>query len=180
MAIAFKADKEAAATDSAYPVAPAGGPYYLKVIEAKERKAKSGRDMIEMELVIAEGEFEDRVHIWHYLTFIEAGAKGHGMTLHALKAFGIDADGDVEITSEMFENATVKVDLKQEEYNGKVKNAIDKFYTGDERLADQEQEAPAAPEPTLAVAAAKAGLIKKPEAPKPAAPARKPPPWGKK
>lgn len=180
MAIAFKADKEAAANDSAYPVAP-DGEYYLTCVEATERKAKSGRDMIEMELVICEGEYEERVRIWNYLTFIEAGAKGHGMTLHALKAFGIDADGDVEITADMFKGVSVKAELGQETYNGKLKNVIKKFITDDVRL-EEVSTVEAEPEPVvpaLAVAAAKAGLIKpKPAAPAPAA--RKPPPWGKK
>ncbi len=204
MGIAYKADAEAAKADSAYPVAPAGV-YFLKVRNAQEKVSKtSGRPMIAIEYVIAEGEYENKVHVFYYLVFIEAGSKGCGMTIHSLKAHGLPYEGDVEISAADFmENGgiLVKVDLDTEVYQGREKNVIKKFY-----LPDDGQEAPApveAEDPngtaqeegpmvedapmspkmgTLAAAAAKAGLVKPkvvtPTVVKPAV--KKPLPWAKK
>ena len=205
MGIAFNGNVEAAKADSAYPVAPAGT-YFLKVRNAQEKVSKtSGRNMIATEYVIAEGEYENKVHVFNYLTFIAAGEKGHGMTIHALKAHGLPYEGDVEISAADFmENGgiLVKVDLDTEFYQGREKNGIKKFY-----LPDDGQEAPAPAEAedpngtaqeegpmvedapalspkmnALATAAAKAGLVKPktvtPTVVKPAI--KKPLPWAKK
>lgn len=203
MGIAFNGNMEAAKADSAYPVAPAGT-YFLKVRNAQEKVSKtSGRNMIATEYVVAEGEYENKVHVFNYLTFIAAGEKGHGMTIHALKAHGLPYEGDVEISAADFmENGgiLVKVDLDTETYQGREKNVIKKFY-----LPDEGQEAPApaeaedpngtaqeegpmaedAPTPispkmsTLSAAAANAGLVKpKTTVVKPAV--KKPLPWAKK
>ena len=169
MGIPFKADAAAAKADSAYPVAPAGT-YFLKVRNAQEKVSKtSGRDMIATEYVIAEGEYENKVHVFNYLTFIAAGEKGHGMTIHALKAHGLPYEGDVEISAADFMangGILVKVDLDTETYQGREKNIIKKFYLPD---SVSDEDAGTAQEPvetpsmspkmnTLTTAAAAAGL----------------------
>ena len=122
--IAFKGNPESA---TEFPVAPKGT-YFLKVRNAQEKVSKtSGRNMIATEYVIAEGEYEG-IHVFNYLTFIEDGAKGHGMTIHALKAHGLPWEGDVEISAADFEGIMVKADLDVETYDGKPKNIIKKFH----------------------------------------------------
>ncbi len=58
-----------------YTPAP-DGDYFLTVVEAEEKKAKSGRDMIVLDLVIALGPCEGKP-MRHYLTFIEEDADGN-------------------------------------------------------------------------------------------------------
>lgn len=131
MSIQFKGSQAAADADSNFPVAPAGT-YYLTVVEAKEGMTKGNngnpkRPMLELELVVSNGEYEDKVRIWHYLTFIEAGAKGHGMTLHALHAFGFETEGENDYSAQQFVGRTVKAELDIDTYQGKRKNIIKKF-----------------------------------------------------
>ena len=195
MTIAFAGDAEAAAADTNFPYAPAGEAYFLKVRNAKEQVSKkSGRNMIATEYVIAEGEYEG-IHVFNYLTFIEAGAKGHGMTIHALKAHGLPWEGDVEISAGDFTDIMVKVDLGVEEYpvgSKQFKNVIKKFHLppSDEEMGTAQEPAPEpAPEPTVSPkeqafkeAAEKAGFKAKvvPAKPAPAKPAvKKPLPWKK-
>ena len=151
MTIAFAGDAEAAAADTNFPYAPAGEAYFLKVRNAKEQVSKkSGRNMIATEYVIAEGEYEG-IHVFNYLTFIEAGAKGHGMTIHALKAHGLPWEGDVEISAADFTDIMVKVDLGVEEYpvgSKQMKNVIKKFHLppSDEEMGTAQEPAQAADE----------------------------------
>lgn len=147
--IAFAGNRKAAEEDVNYPYAPAGTEYFLKVKNAQEKVSqKSGRNMIATEYVIAEGESEG-IHVYNYLTFIEAGERGHGMTVHALKAHGLPWEGDVEISAGDFLDVVVKVDLGVEEYpvgSKKFKNVIKKFHlppSDGEAGTDQEP----APEP---------------------------------
>jgi hypothetical protein len=198
--IAFAGDAEAAAADTNYPYAPAGEGYFLKVRNAKEQiSKKSGRPMIALEYVIAEGEHEG-LHVFNYLVFIEAEAKGHGMTIHALKAHGLPWEGDVEISASDFNDIMVKVDLGVEEYpvgSKKFKNVIKKFHlppsdeemgTAQETAHDPVVDMPL-PEPAVSPkeqafkeAAEKAGFKAKVAAkPAPAkAAVKKPLPWKKK
>ncbi len=204
MTIAFAGDAEAAAADTNFPYAPAGEAYFLKVRNAKEQVSKkSGRNMIATEYVIAEGEYEG-IHVFNYLTFIEAGAKGHGMTIHALKAHGLPWEGDVEISASDFTDIMVKVDLGVEEYpvgSKQMKNVIKKFHLPPESEDPNgtAQEPAQAPDEIEAVvekiekispkeqafkeAAEKAGFKAKvaPAKPAPAkAAVKKPLPWKKK
>lgn len=155
MAIAFVGNKDEV---DDYPVAPKGT-YYLKVLKAQEQKSKkSGRDMIALEYVISEGEYEG-IHVFSYLVFINAGDKGHGLTLHALNAHGFDAEGPVEITAESFEGLVVKADLDTDTYEGRTKNVIKRYHAAEDPAGTaQEEESPK--ESQLNKAAVKAGLRK--------------------
>lgn len=202
MAFRFKGDQAAADADSNFPVAPDGTIAYLTVVEAKERKTKeSGRDMLELEHLVAEGEYKERVRVWHFLTFIEPGAKGHGMTLHALHAYGFNPDGENDYGAEQFLQRTVKVELGVDTYQGKRKNVIKKFLIdeaapepapatlADEEIGDasfnpeeleQRQQQRQAPPPAAAARPARRTAV----APPPARPAAPTPsrklPWDKK
>ena len=196
--IAFSGSQEAADADTNFPYAPAGEGYFLKVKNAKEQVSKnSGRNMIAKEYIIAEGEHEG-LHVFDYLVFIPAGERGHGMTIHQLKAHGLPWEGEVEISAADFFDVMVKVDLGVEEYpigSKKMKNVIKKFHLppSDEEMgtAQEPVEEPAAPveekispkEQAFKEAAVKAGLAKPAavvkHAAKPAA-TKRPLPWKKK
>lgn len=183
MGIRFKGNQAAADADNNYPVAPEGTIAYLTVVEAKERKSSTNRDMVEMEMLVAEGEYKNRVRVWNYLTFIEEGAKGHGMTLHALHAFGFDPEGENDYGAAQFLNRTVKVELSVDTYQGKRKNIIKKFIVDDEPTPSMPVDDAAAsfnPEELERAAAAPAARTATAPPPvSPAAPAKKLP-WGKK
>lgn len=145
--IQFTADAAAAANENSYTVAPAGGPYYMGCVDAREEMSKKGNPMLVLEMVVTEGEYENKVRLWHYLTFIPAGEKGHGLTVNALKAFGMKYDGELTINAEDFVGVKVSVMLDVETYNGKTKNVIKKFVTTDSVEAEVK-------EPVMAAAAA--------------------------
>jgi hypothetical protein len=141
MTIKFSGSREAADADSNFVVAPEGTVVYRQVIKggAKEGMTKGNpekgtepRPMMQLELLVSHGEYAGKIRVWHYLTFIEAGAKGHGMTLHALHAFGFDPEGDNDYSAEAFEERGVKVELGIDTYKGKKKNIIAKFLIDDE------------------------------------------------
>jgi hypothetical protein len=194
--IAFRGNPDSA---TEFPVAPAGKEYFLKVRNAQEKVSKtSGRNMIALEYVIAEGEYEG-LHVFNYLVFIEDGQKGHGMTVHALKAHGLPWEGEVEISAGDFIDVMVKCDLDVEVYEGKPKNVIKKFHLppSDEEMGTAQDSVEAVstvldpePEPKISPKeqefkdrAVKAGLAKPTatvkHAAKPAA-VKKPLPWKKK
>lgn len=150
MAIAFTGD---ATLNEKQPMPD--GDYFLTVTDAEEKKSKkSGRDMIEMELTVAVGPFADKKRVKYWLTFIEAGSDGHGMTLHALHAFGLPHDGSINVSAEDFKGRTVKAKISSEPYGQYVNNVIKDFYilTDDQMAAEGSaaagETAPeAAPEP---------------------------------
>jgi hypothetical protein len=120
--------------------------------------------MIEMELTVCVGPYENR-HFKYWLTFIPAGSNGHGITLHALHAFGLPYDGPVSIGQDDFKGKTVKAKVGSEPYKGRMNNKILDFYIlSDEQMsAEGSAAASAAPEPAQAPAPE--------QAPEPARPA---------
>ena len=153
------------------------GDYFLTVKDAAEKKSKtSGRDMIEMELIPAVGPFEGKKPFKHWLTFIEAGSDGHGMTLHALHAFGFQHDGHIRVNGSDFIGRTVKAKVSSEEYKGRLNNKIVDFYIlDDQQMAAEGREA--------AQSLAETGAAEPDSAPSKPAPAAKPAgrklPWAK-
>ena len=191
MSIAFKGNPD---TATEFPVAPKGVEYFLRVKNAQEKVSKtSGRNMIATEYVIEEGEYAG-IHVFNYLTFIEDGAKGHGMTIHALKAHGLPWEGDVEISAADFMEGggiLVKADLDVETYEGKPKNVIKKFHLppSDEEMGTAQEPPAPAEEPEEKISpkeqefkdrAVAAGLAKPSAVVKKAAPSvKRPLPWKK-
>lgn len=99
--------------------------------EGNPLKSKKGNDMWVLELTVAEGPHQNRKQ-WHYLVWLPAGAPGHGMTLKALKAFGIDPEGDNDIEPNQLLNVTVKAKVDIQESAGyEPKNVVGKWYVPD-------------------------------------------------
>lgn len=96
------------------------GEYILTCTKAKDGKTSTGRDMTNLELVVADGPYENR-KIWHNVTFIPSGEKGHGMCVHACHAFGLPYDGDVDFDTSEFEGKSAKayVVVETREWQGR-------------------------------------------------------------
>lgn len=153
-------------------------------------KSKKGNDMWVLELTVAEGPHKDRKQ-WHYLVWLPAGAPGHGMVLKALKAFGLNPEGENEILPDHLLNVTVKARVKIDEGDGTFdpKNVVAKWFTPDElaKPGAADAEAGSAQEPDEATSfdpkkleqpAAKQAVPQGPP-PQQAAPTKKPL-WGAK
>lgn len=140
--------------------------------------SKKGNEMWILELSVAEGPHKNR-KLWHYLVFLLAGAPGHGMTLKAIKAFGIDPEGDNDILPEHLQGVTVKAKVSIEEQDGfEPKNRIARWYTpGEFRKVGVDPGSAQEPAENNGDASFNPAEIEKPA--KPAAPKKKPL-WGKK
>lgn len=94
--------------------------------------SKSGNPMWILEMTVEEGPSKGR-KLWHYLVWIPEGKPAHGMVLKALKAFGIDPEGDIEVLPEHLEGTLVKADVKIDNKDPQYepKNVIGKWYTPD-------------------------------------------------
>lgn len=94
--------------------------------------SSKGNDMWVLEMTVAEGPFQNR-KLWHYLVWLAPGAPGHGMTLKALKAFGIDPEGEADYHPNHLLNITVKANVDIQQSDGyEPKNVIKKWYTPEE------------------------------------------------
>ena len=124
------------------------GTYVLQVVDKKDQASKKGDPQVILEMEIAEGPHMGR-KVWHCLTFIPRGqekqaAPGHGMALHALHAFGLPYNGELNFDSEELIGRTARVNLGTEMYTNKEgvqrhKNVILEFLTDDEPEAKNPQ-----------------------------------------
>ena len=142
----------------------------------------SGNDMWILELTVKEGQYAGR-KLWHYLVWLKAGAPAHGMTLNALKAFGINPEGENDILPQHLLNVVVKadvdIDAKNEDFPPK--NVIRKWHKPD-TLTKIGEEDPngTAQEPDSFDPAKLEKQAAPPPPAKPAAQPQKKPLWGGK
>ena len=151
--------------------------------DGNDLKSKAGNDMWILELTVAEGDHKDR-KLWFYLVWLPPGAAGHGMILKALKAFGLDPEGENDIQPDHLLNVTVKAFVKIDESEGyEPKNAIGKWFSPDELVKPAPFGSGTAQEPEKVPAGAtdfKEGQGSADPAKPPAQPPKKKSLWGKK
>lgn len=176
MIVEFEGDKT---KEGSFEVIPAGD-YYLICDDVQDSDkngqtlvSKNGNPMCVLEMVVKEGEHEGR-RILHYLTFLPKDAKGHGMTLHALHAFGLPYDGAVEIDTDSFKGRTVKAKIGIQEATSeyRAKNVIKDFYV----LEHESDKVP----PQVKQVFPEARPIEQPAKPVEVAKPKPKLPWGKK
>lgn len=105
------------------------GIYNLEIIEASNGLVTSstaknpGVPMTKFKLEIADdderGQFGQ--HVTHYVTWLNAGVKGHGMAVHFLHATNMPYDGQFEFDEQDFlalEHRKIRALLELESYNG--------------------------------------------------------------
>jgi hypothetical protein len=128
------------------------GRYLLTVKKVEEGTSKSGRPQAILHLSVEEGPFAGRKLGKHWVTFIPKGEPGHGLTVSALRAFGLLAKGETVFDGDTddFDTRSAYADVV---IDGKY-NAVDKW------ISPESAGDPPAPAKTAA-------------APKPAAQSRK-------
>lgn len=123
------------------------GDYVLGVSEVELKKTSTGKPMLKLTLTIDEGPFIGR-KVWTNIVFNPKGEAGHGLTVQALKAFGFEYDGSLEIDTDDWKNRTCRARLEIESYEDKEgrdkkKNVIPTagFITDDEPSKHQGSQA---------------------------------------
>lgn len=114
----FPFDADASADTNSGPRNIPEGDYEFRVHELPKHSITStNRNMLTMKLVIDDGEYSGK-SIRFNLVFIPKGEPNHSMTIRALKAFGIDHDGSLQINEEDFLDKLVRahVRVKNEKY----------------------------------------------------------------
>jgi hypothetical protein len=96
------------------------GEYTLAVTGVEDKETQTGRNMVKMELTVETGSQKGR-KMWHNLTFIPEGDKGHGFTVRALHALGLKFDGNLDFDTQEFVGRAFKanVGIEDREWNGK-------------------------------------------------------------
>ena len=116
------------------------GDYLLECVKVEDKRTRTGRDMVVLELKVSEGPSAGR-KLWHNLTLIPAGEKGHGFTVAALHAFGLPYDGELDFSTEDFigRNARAHVAIEEREWDDKVikSNKVQLFLIGDGPFSSQ-------------------------------------------
>lgn len=83
--------------------------------------------------------------VWHTVTWLGKGKKGHGMCLHFLHAVGMPYDGALDFEEEEFQGkqfkALIEVEPYEKDVNGKVylneRNVIAQIYTLEDEIPDE-------------------------------------------
>jgi hypothetical protein len=116
----------------------AAGEYELFISDYKTGKTKeSNRTKMDLELTVDAGPFKGR-KMWHTLVFVPKGEPGHGLTVQALKAFGLMQAGETAVSLSFadFKGRTcrAKVIIRPATAEYKAKNEIPPggFITGEE------------------------------------------------
>lgn len=116
MGFPFDADASQAKDDGPKHI-PAGD-YEFKVIDLPAHSITStNRNMLTMKMVIQDGEYSGRKIRWN-LVFLTKDHEHHGMTVKALKAFGLEYDGALNIEPSDFQDKLVRahVTVKNEKF----------------------------------------------------------------
>lgn len=87
------------------------GFYTIQVADTKDGMTTPGknpsRPMVVLECEIADGPYLGK-KVWHTVVQIPADAKGHGIMVHSLHAFGMAHDGDLDFDTDEFQGKTAK------------------------------------------------------------------------
>ena len=98
------------------------GEYLLRIKGTEEKINKNGDPMVNVTLVVEEGEYKGR-KIWHNVSFPKKDSPGAGMAKHWLHAIGQPYEGKVNVDPSEWAGV-IRCDIKVGEYNGKKKNEI--------------------------------------------------------
>jgi len=127
-----------------YPIADPGD-YFLRVKEKTD--GKTGRDAknpncqkVDLIISILDDRNEEVGSVFHTVTFIPEGRKGHGIWLHVNHALGLPYDGEVDFDTDEYLDKECRGRVIVDTYNGKTRNKIEEFYVEDE--GEEKKETP--------------------------------------
>lgn len=98
--------------------------YVLKCDECEHVMTSTKKHMLKLTLLVDEGPFIGR-KVWTNIVFNPKGENGHGLTVQALKAFGFEYDGDMEIDPDEWVGKTCRAKLVKESYVKKLEDGTE-------------------------------------------------------
>ncbi len=122
-----------ASTPSERPDHVEPGDYEVEVVDAIETLSKSGHEMIELKLKTSAGSY-----LYDFLVFIPS-AFWKIDSFRAATGEEVTPEQDVEITADHVVGRTGAARLVVEEYNGKKRNKVAAWLTGNAKPATQPQ-----------------------------------------
>lgn len=94
------------------------------ILEAEDRKTKTGRDMLNLKCEVVDDPRWKGKWVWHTVTFIPKGEKGEGMSVHFRKCIGEPYGSNDLVDGFRWIGKRFMGKVSIQEYNGKKNNKI--------------------------------------------------------
>ena len=109
------------------------GEYKLQVMDFKEKTSLKDQPIINIQFAVIEGESKG-TWVFHNMTLIPKGQKGHGFVVRDLKALDQPHDGTVQINPDNFIGKQVIATVNVEEYKGKKRNVVENMASTNDEI----------------------------------------------
>lgn len=96
----------------------------FQIIDAEDRKTKTGRDMLNLKCEVVEDVRWKGKWVWHTVVFIPKGEKGDGMSVHFRKCIGVAFGANDLVDGIAWCGKRFMGKVITDEYNGKKNNKI--------------------------------------------------------